>query len=431
MSSFRGVFQPTEGAKRARVHAIDAVRGLAVVAMIVWHTADGWLLDTLRDGAGFPVTRMIGGLAAPGFLLLAGLSLSLAAPERPDLTWVIASSRRAARIVLGGYALNLWAWAVDRGAVLERVNRPVAAAAAVALALAAVALRDRETPRMARAALGLGALVALSVVASRIGSTTRIGASLLPRLDVLHGIGAALVLTALALWALRSLPERARTIALASLAIVISTSSVASIGVPQRVLPIGIADWIARGAPWPAPTTSAFPLFPWLAYALLGAAIARWMRGASIDHRWALPRVARPLVLAAVAVAIAVVTWEPMPTARAVLDHAGWLRSLFRLAYNTSVIAAAGALVASVRTARAPLRELLALLGRSSLLAYCVHLEFAFGLAGVPVRHAVDWAGWALGATLLVAAMIGVAAVAERLERRARKRSKQAVHATT
>ena len=70
---------------------------------------------------------------------------------------------------------------------------------------------------------------------------------------------------------------------------------------------------------------------------VLGAAIARSLRGAPLAHAWALPRVARPLLLLGIAIAIAALTWEPTATARFVLDRVGTLRSLFRLAFNVSV----------------------------------------------------------------------------------------------
>lgn len=454
MGSFPGNSAAEPGG--GRIASIDAVRGLAVLAMIAWHTADAWLFEDARESAGLSVARFAGGMAAPAFFLLAGISLALAMPARiprPDVLlgtaapalghrsgpsspgtdrrgWV-AAARRGARIVVAGYALNLWAWAIDRGAVLESVNYPTIAASLVAMLLAAAALRDRETEITVRAALAMGSICAAALASIGLGATSCGGAWLVPRLDVLHGIGAALIATALVLHVLRDLGERARIVALAAIAIAIASISVLAIGAPQRALPSALADWIARGAPWPAPTSSGFPLLPWLVYSIAGAAIGRAARGAPIASRWALPRIARPWLLAAIAIPIGALIWEPMPLARAILDRADWARSLFRLAFNGTVIAAAFGLIAAIPFDRA--RATLALLGRSSLLLYAVHLEFAFGLAGVPLRRALDWDAWALGASLLILSMIGLAWGAEQREKREQRERtnvREGVHST-
>src|SRR5688572_5748168 len=68
----------------ARLPFIDWVRGFAVVAMVLWHTADGWLTPGLRDGQGWALLRFVGGLAAPTFLFLAGAGAALATREIAD-----------------------------------------------------------------------------------------------------------------------------------------------------------------------------------------------------------------------------------------------------------------------------------------------------------------------------------------------------------
>jgi len=55
-----------------RVPFLDDLRGLAVVAMFVWHTTDAWLRPSLKAGEGFTALRIFGGMAAPLFLFLAG-----------------------------------------------------------------------------------------------------------------------------------------------------------------------------------------------------------------------------------------------------------------------------------------------------------------------------------------------------------------------
>ena len=60
---------------RQRLDFVDAQRGLAVVLMIWMHTADAWLEPALKQGRNWDIVRSLGGLAAPTFLLLVGVSL--------------------------------------------------------------------------------------------------------------------------------------------------------------------------------------------------------------------------------------------------------------------------------------------------------------------------------------------------------------------
>jgi uncharacterized membrane protein len=61
---------------------IDWLRGIAVLAMILWHTVDAWTVKTGRDTAAFAVVIFVAGWAAPLFLFLAGVSVALAASAR-------------------------------------------------------------------------------------------------------------------------------------------------------------------------------------------------------------------------------------------------------------------------------------------------------------------------------------------------------------
>ena len=65
------------GSRRPRLLYIDWLRGVAVVAMIVWHTLDAWTLPADRTNVLWDVIILIGGSAAPLFLFLAGVSVAL------------------------------------------------------------------------------------------------------------------------------------------------------------------------------------------------------------------------------------------------------------------------------------------------------------------------------------------------------------------
>nr|MDQ3034601.1 heparan-alpha-glucosaminide N-acetyltransferase domain-containing protein [Myxococcota bacterium] len=264
---------------------------------------------------------------------------------------------------------------------------------------------------------------AIQLAWSRVDRAT----SLLWRLDVLHGIGAALVVTALALHVTRSMSPRGRAATLAAIAAVVAAASGSMTGAPQTFLPGEVAQWIARAEGG----HSGFPLFPWLAYALLGAALAIAMRARPMrpTHRWALPHVERPWIVVVVALAIAAITWEHWPSARVVLDRAEHLGSLFRLAANAALVVACCGAIAMLGMRASRAMEWLSVLGRSSLMVYCVHLELVYGLAGVPLRRAMGTGGWALGVVALSVAMVALARTMERASSRARSRSSASVHA--
>ena len=77
---------------------LDWQRGLAVLFMVEWHTWDSWRADTVAVGPVHDVVNLIGGLAAPSFLYMAGLSQLLGdvALERKGIP-VAERRRRAAR----------------------------------------------------------------------------------------------------------------------------------------------------------------------------------------------------------------------------------------------------------------------------------------------------------------------------------------------
>jgi uncharacterized membrane protein len=81
-------------AEKPRKLWLDWQRGLAVLYMVEWHTYDSWRADAVATGRAHDVIATIGGLAAPSFLYMAGMSqlLADAAAERKD---VPAGERRA------------------------------------------------------------------------------------------------------------------------------------------------------------------------------------------------------------------------------------------------------------------------------------------------------------------------------------------------
>src|SRR3954468_14801875 len=64
-----------------RLSSIDGLRGLVVVLMVMHHSLDAWVREPERHGLLWKSLRHIGGLPAPGFLLLAGRSAALGASK--------------------------------------------------------------------------------------------------------------------------------------------------------------------------------------------------------------------------------------------------------------------------------------------------------------------------------------------------------------
>ena len=61
---------------------LDWLRGVAVIIMVMAHVTDAWTRQDDRSGTLYAYTVFVAGLAAPLFLFLAGLTLSMAASAR-------------------------------------------------------------------------------------------------------------------------------------------------------------------------------------------------------------------------------------------------------------------------------------------------------------------------------------------------------------
>ena len=180
------------------------------------------------------------------------------------------------------------------------------------------------------------------------------------------------------------------------MAIALSTSWVCSL--LPGALPVPIAAYLGRFSPaGNAPAPALFPMFPWLAYALLGAALGRWWRlaGAQVEAAVLLTAVAGAL--------LALCTSEAHPALQGFMNaHSAALPPL-RVAFRAGVVASLLGL--GFAFPRGRLAGLLGDLGRASLRIYWVHMLFAYGVLGSPLRARLGYAGWAGFAGLLMAAM--------------------------
>jgi uncharacterized membrane protein len=390
-----------------RLPFIDWTRGFAVLAMVLWHSADAWLRPALKAGEGFYFLRFVGGLAAPSFLLLAGMGAGLSA--RPPRDAAHAAQRKRAglargfEIVVLGYALRLQTWLLDAAAIRQLHTLRAWLPLATGYAALFWAARSVAAPRRALAWAAAGAALAALGLA-QVDSVAPGRLARLLQVDVLQAIGASLMLLA---WA-APVVRRPRLAFGAGLAIAFATSFVWA-QLPGA-LPRPLAAYLGRFEPLPgAPAPALFPLFPWLGYACLGAALGGWLReaipaGAAPRSTHAVDvRVSRWMLIGACVAALSSEAHlHVQQLMNALPASVPPLRVAFRVGLITTLLGA-GWVVASA----APSRPLLDL-GRASLRVYWFHLPFAYGLLGQPVRARLGYLAYGLLAALLLLAMWGL-----------------------
>jgi uncharacterized membrane protein len=383
-----------------RLEFLDAHRGLAVLLMLWMHTADGWLLPGLKSGGTWNFIRGLGGLAAPSFLLLAGLSLGLGWGTRAGSGNPRSEIARGLSLVVLGYALRLQMWMLDAGGY----ERSEAWAGALPLAcgyLAAyrglLAFEQRKSAR----ARGLG-MVALALIATGFAIVAKwVPDRLTPllRVDVLQAIGGSLVIVS---WLGEPLRRRPGLGVVLAVAVGLATQWLR--GWVPGPLPVPLAGYLAQwDVPRGTPVPSLFPLFPWMAYALLGAGLG--IRLGRLGPQGAADATRLWLRWTIVGAAVAVICCEPLPIARALLAAQPWLLQLIRVGYRAGCVMVLGALAVALSRPAMPLRNGLFTLGRASLFVYWVHLEFAFGTVAKPIIHKLPFELWALGLCLLAVLM--------------------------
>jgi uncharacterized membrane protein len=99
---------------------LDRARGVAVLIMILAHVIDSWTRRADRSGAVFRDLTILGGLAAPMFLWLAGLALTLAGERAAVRTGsrkagIEAIARRGLEIFILAFLFRLQAFVVSPG----------------------------------------------------------------------------------------------------------------------------------------------------------------------------------------------------------------------------------------------------------------------------------------------------------------------------
>lgn len=420
----------TKAPRAERIEFVDGMRGLAVLCMFVLHTAHGWLQPALNGSTGWKWITGVGGMAAPLFFLLAGAGVGLqwqaAGPGGRGDRLGSALARGLSLVVLG-YALRVQMWLIDGGAISQPRKWPAAGALIAAYVLGYLACERMAGGRRPGAARVGGALLLLCGGLWGVTVVEPRKLEGLLRVDVLQGIGAALMLLHLATHRI-GMPWAKAAAAGALVPIAALATHAVREALPGAV-PAPLAGYLAQ---WPvAPgerPAGMFPLLPWVAYTGVGAVLGVYWANAQANGRL-LSRVAG---LSLVGVALAVTTRETSPAVYALIDRFPPIVHPVRVAYRVGICLALSGVAMVLCHRLSPLRRPLGTLGAASLVVYWVHLEFAFGAAATPIRRQLGYETWGWGLAGLTLGMWLVARLWPRLRRlrRARPRPVTAAHSS-
>jgi len=325
---------------------LDWQRGLAVLYMVEWHTYDAWRADAVARGGAHALLGIVGGFAAPSFLYMAGLSqlLADAALERKG----IAAGERRRRAVRRA----LWLLGV---AYLFRVVELVLGGAY----------------RVPGGWEGLLKVDVLNVIAVSLLASAALAAGARPRVQVALALGAAA-------------------------AVALLTPLVAGWDRPEsRLLDYLYGEW----------PRALFHLFPWAAFLLAGAGLARLAL-----------KEPKPLLWIAIGAALFGAGWLGAAGPAVYAHQDFWRTSPAWVAMRLGgVVATSGALQLLPASADRWL-SFLRTMGRHSLLGYFVSIELPYGVLSSALHKRLGMAAAVAGVVLMIAVTWGAAALADRYD---------------
>jgi uncharacterized membrane protein len=333
---------------------IDWARALAVLVMIEAHTIDAWTREADRMSITFRNARIVGGLAAPLFLWLAGVSVALSAASLVRRT----DSRRAAVDAICRRGLEIFILAF-----LFRIQAFILSPGSELLTLFRVDILNIMGPAIVAAGLVWG-------VVRKPGAQAAAYASL--------------------------------TAAMAMLTPIVRTSKVVD------ALP-ALIQWYLR----PAGYQTTFVLFPWAGFVFAGAASGVLLTAVDDRSEWRLQSVFGGVGVALIALGFYTATlpsiytessfWTSSPTYFAI--RAGIVMAAVAVLYGLQAIGRFGGFVFSWQK---PLETL----GRRSLFIYWIHVELVYGYATWPLHGRLPVWG-ALAACVVFSGLMYLAAVAK------------------
>ena len=334
---------------RGRIDAVDWLRGLAVVLMIQTHLYDAWCSPAAKATAAYAWTRFLGGIPSRLFLLIVGVAMAI---------------RYESQIAKG-------------------VERAV----------------------MVRTAAKRGAEVLVLAYLFRLQEYVLGGCydwRDLFRIDILNCIGASMIATAYI-----SAPRRGRPQILITLLAAAACVALGPIIGPAHFphfLPRPLTSYLGGQRPmaW-------FPLFPWLAWPLVGVALGHYWARMSRDARsQAIAFLTTGVVgLAMVYATILIRRTHPYiihyPSYE--VQQMGPGTFFFRLGYM-GPLALAGYLSTQLfgRFRFSLMRQF----GQTSLLVYWIHVELCYGLLFGRLHGRLGMGAATVGFVLMTAAMLGI-----------------------
>jgi uncharacterized membrane protein len=324
---------------------IDWLRGLAVVAMMEWHSIESWSVHEGRDSNAFGWTVFIGGWAAPMFLYLAGVSVALSGASK---------LRKGLDRHAASWALQKRGWQVFGIAHLFRVQ---------------------------------------SYLLSRGASWT----SLL-KPDILNILGLGMVAAGFCWGRASSRRSLAAWLLIPAAAIVLLSPGSRTWWWPT-LLHIRLEAYLRPNQ------AGVFQIFPSLAYVLIGA----WLGAFIAEPRASSDEPRFHLTLGVLALATIAAGWigAYLPPIAATSDF--WTTSISMVLLRTGAITAALVVAwVWMRRPSAHRWSPLVLLGRTSLFVYWVHIEIAYGIFSKPIQHtlslATAWCGFGVLAVVMTVA---------------------------
>ncbi|MEW6320414.1 MAG: heparan-alpha-glucosaminide N-acetyltransferase domain-containing protein [Acidobacteriota bacterium] len=339
------------GPSLTRLAYLDWLRGLAVLVMIEAHVVDAWTRPADRQRDLFHDAAFVGGLAAPLFLFVAGLSLVLAAAARLARGATQAEAARAA-LVRGAQVYVL--------ALLFRVQAQI---------------------------LGWGPIYNLL------------------RVDVLNVMGLGLVAAA-RLWAVsRRRGARILVFAVAVGACAMTTPLVRSWDA-LAILPDPIEAYLR-----PTPPYSVFTLWPWTGFVLAGALVGELVDATrGTRDPW---RLHAALALAGVAGGYLawLASFQPSIYAESTFWGSSPTFFFLRLGIVTALVPATW--LAEKGLGRL-VGDGLGVLGRSSLFVYWVHVELVYGGLATPLEDRLPIEASLAGVATVAALMYWLTTVKNR-----------------
>jgi hypothetical protein len=413
-----------------RKHWLDWQRGLAVLFMVEVHILDAWIASGARTGHErfYDLLMFLGGLAAPGFLYMAGLSQALADEAHARKGAEPGARRRSAMRrglwLLGvAYLVRLFSvlvggvWSPGAGLpYVLGVDVLSVAGFGMLLAIDTDAWDPKPLWRPVAAGLGLILLSFLLRGAWRWGSWHEVF-----KVDVLNVLAVGMILSAFLAIGRPRVVGAALTGGLALLVAFATPWVAVKLGWrdgPEHLTRLAVdpvaklADvpWSYLYGLWPR---SQFKLLNWVAFLLAGAAVAPLATGKS-----------RPLLFLGIGAGIFGVAklidpLIPLPSADPTfwwLNAPSWF--LMRLAIHVGLT---GALMALPELVVPGLRWL-STMGRQSLFVYIVTVELTYGFVAASLRKRLSFHGTVLGIALMVLLAWALAVAWERFQRFLRER---------